>query len=51
MRFIYAILLVAAFSSLSFSQDETAPITEKKFDYFDWTYKDIQSGDDVNLRR
>ena len=32
------------------AQNEQSPIVEKEITYNDWTYKDIRSGKDVNLR-
>ena len=34
----------------AFGQNEQSPIVEKAIDYKDWTYKDIRTDKDVNLR-
>lgn len=34
----------------AFGQNEQAPIVEKEIIYKDWTYKNVQTGADVNLR-
>ncbi|MEP6786790.1 MAG: redoxin domain-containing protein [Acidobacteriota bacterium] len=41
------LLLTAAFA---FGQNEQSPIVEKEISYKDWTYKNVQTGEDVNLR-
>ena len=51
MRSIFLLFCIAAFTIGAFGQDETAPLTELKFDYHDWTFKDIESDKDVNLRK
>lgn len=50
MKFIYAILLSFALSTLAFGQNEQAPMLEKDFAYRDWTYKSINGDGRVNLR-
>lgn len=37
--------------SAAFAQNEQSPIVEKDFAYRDWTYKNVQTGSVVNLRR
>lgn len=37
--------------SFAFGQNEQAPIVEKDIAYKDWTYKNIQTGADTNLRQ
>jgi len=51
MKFSFLFLLVLAFSMSAFPQGEQAPIVEKDIVYGDWNYKDIRSGDSVNLRK
>jgi thiol-disulfide isomerase/thioredoxin len=35
---------------LAFGQNEQSPIVEKEISYKDWTYKSVQTGENVNLR-
>jgi thiol-disulfide isomerase/thioredoxin len=47
--------VLAAFASLfavlfAHAQNEQSPIVEKEISYKNWTYKDIRTGQDVNLR-
>ena len=51
MRIIPIILFVLFSFAFAFAQNEQAPIVEKTFDYKDWVYKNIQTGNDVNLRK
>jgi thiol-disulfide isomerase/thioredoxin len=44
-------LTILAAASLAAAQNEQAPILEKDIVYKDWTYKDIRTGEDVNLRK
>jgi peroxiredoxin len=46
--FILAILLLCF--SFAFAQNEQAPIVEKELAYKDWTYKNIRTDAQVNLR-
>lgn len=50
MRSFITVLLVLFISVLGFGQNEQAPIVEKEIIYKDWTYKNVQTGADVNLR-
>ena len=34
----------------AFGQNEQSPIVEKEISYKDWTYKNVQTGENVNLR-
>src|SRR2546423_14003005 len=34
----------------AFGQNEQSPLVEKEISYKDWTYKNVQTGQDVNLR-
>ena len=34
----------------AFGQNEQSPIVEKEISYKDWTYKNVLTGEDVNLR-
>lgn len=51
MKFFQVFVSLFFFSAIAFAQNEIAPITEKVFDYKDWTYKSIETGKDVNLRK
>lgn len=51
MKLSFLFLIVLAFSISAFAQGEQAPIVEKDIVYSDWNYKDIRSGDSVNLRK
>lgn len=42
-----SILLTVIFA---FAQNEQSPIVEKEISYKDWTYKNVQTGEEVNLR-
>ncbi len=46
--FVIAIVLFAF--TLGFAQNEQSPIVEKEINYKNWTYKDVQSETNVNLR-
>jgi peroxiredoxin len=46
--FILAILLLS--SVFAFAQNEQAPIVEKELTYKDWTYKNVRTDVQVNLR-
>lgn len=50
MKFLSAILLLFAFASFAFAQNEQAPIVEKPFAYKDWTLKNLKGGGETNLR-
>ncbi|MFL6468927.1 MAG: peroxiredoxin family protein [Pyrinomonadaceae bacterium] len=51
MRIISAILFVFICFGIVAGQNEIAPIVEKTFDFKDWTYKNVDTGNDVNLRK
>jgi len=50
MRFLPSLLLLFALAGLAVGQNEQSPITEKPFAYRDWTYKNLKSGGETNLR-
>ena len=50
MRFFPSLLLLFALAGLAVGQNEQSPITEKPFAYRDWTYKNLKSGGETNLR-
>jgi len=47
---IFAGIVFLSFT-FTFAQNEQAPIIEHEVKYKDWTYKDVQTGDDLNLRQ
>lgn len=51
MKIILAGILALSSLTLSYGQNEQAPIVEKDIEYKDWVYKDVQTGSDVNLRK
>ena len=44
------IFLILVLSFAVFGQDEYAPIQKKKIKYKDWTYKNVVTNEDINLR-
>ena len=45
-------MLIVLFASLTvgFGQNEQSPIIEREIEYKDWTYKNIRTGENLNLR-
>lgn len=50
MRSIFAFIILLAASTISFAQNEQAPIIEREISYKNWTYKNIRTGEDTHLR-
>lgn len=50
MKLIFALILVISGFSFAFAQNEQSPIVEKEIGYKDWTYKNLKSGGETNLR-
>lgn len=50
MRIALLLSLILCLSALAFGQNELAPIVEKEFEYKDWTYKNLNSEGETNLR-
>lgn len=50
MRSFFALGIILFAFVLTFGQNEQSPIVEKQIDYKNWTYKDIQTDKDVDLR-
>lgn len=49
---LFSVPLIILFTIVfAFGQNEQAPIVEKDVAYKDWTYKNIRTGEPVNLRR
>ena len=51
MKFFFASVLIALSVTFTFGQNESAPLVEKEIAYKDWTYKNVQTGEDANLRK
>ncbi|MBP7475465.1 MAG: redoxin domain-containing protein [Pyrinomonadaceae bacterium] len=51
MKFFLAVVVCLLAFSSTFGQNEQAPIIEKNITYKDWTYKDIRTGAETNLRQ
>ena len=50
-KILVSFILLFAFVLSAFAQHEYADLTEKKIKYKDWTYKNIVTDKDVNLRQ
>lgn len=50
MRSFFALVIVLFSFVFVFGQNEQSPIVEKEIDYKNWTYKDIRTDKEVNLR-
>jgi thiol-disulfide isomerase/thioredoxin len=50
MRSLFALGIVLLTFAFAFGQNEQSPIVEKEISYKNWTYKDIRTDKDVNLR-
>src|SRR5215203_1761381 len=50
MKSIFGILILLISFTFAFGQNEQAPIQEKEIAYKNWTYKNVLTGEDVNLR-
>src|SRR5688572_21936234 len=51
MRIIPALFLLLTSFVFAAAQNEQAPIVEREMTYNDWVYKDVRTGQDVNLRK
>ena len=51
MRPVCTLALILCSFVVSFGQNEQSPIVEKDIGYKDWVYKNVQSGNDTNLRK
>ena len=51
MRSFFAAGIILLTALFAFTQNEQAPMQEKEINYKDWTYKNIKTGEDVNLRK
>lgn len=50
MKSLFAVAVVLFAFTVGFAQNEQSPIVEKEIKYRDWTYKNIRTGEAVNLR-
>ena len=50
MKSFFALGIILFTFVFSFGQNEQSPIVEKEIDYKNWTYKDIKTDKEVNLR-
>ncbi len=50
MKIIFALAILFISFNFASAQNEQAPIVEREFDYKDWTYKNVRTGEDVNSR-
>ena len=50
MRSFFAIVMVLFAFTYAFAQVEQAPMIEKEINYKNWKYKNIRTGDDIDLR-
>lgn len=50
MKLFFAAAIILFTFVFTFGQTEQAPIVEKEIAYKDWTYKNVQTGEDMNLR-
>ena len=50
MKVIFALILLTLSFMPIFAQNEQSPMVEKAFDYKDWTYKNIRTDANTNLR-
>ena len=48
---VFLVLVIALLGfNLAFGQNEQSPLVEKEINYKNWTYKDVRTGKDVELR-
>jgi len=50
MKIIPALIILFISFTFAAAQNEQAPIVEKEFAYKDWTYKNVRTGEEINLR-
>lgn len=50
MKSVFAFLILMFCLTFVFGQNEQAPILEKEISYKNWTYKNVRTGDEINLR-
>jgi thiol-disulfide isomerase/thioredoxin len=50
MRSFFSLGIILFAFVFALGQNEQAPIVEKEINYKDWTYRSVQTGEDINLR-
>lgn len=50
MKLLFALIFIVSGFVFSFAQNEQSPFVEKEIGYKDWTYKNLKSGGETNLR-
>ncbi len=50
MKSFFALAILLLCITFAFGQNEQSPIVEKEISYKNWTYKNVRTGEDVNLR-
>ena len=50
MKSFFAIVIALLSFTFAFGQNEQSPIVEKEIDYKNWTYKDVRTDKEINLR-
>lgn len=50
MKSFFALVILLLCFSFASAQNEQSPIVEKEINYKNWTYKNVRTGEDVNLR-
>lgn len=50
MKIIPALIILFISFTFAAAQNEQAPIVEKELAYKDWTYKNLRTGEEINLR-
>lgn len=51
MKTFFTLILILSSLVFASAQNEQTPIVEKEIKYKDWVYKNVQTGDDMNLRK
>src|SRR6476660_322929 len=51
MKTLFASIIVAIAFSAGFAQNEQSPIVEKEIKYKNWKYKNVATGEEVDLRK
>jgi len=50
MKTFFACVILMLYLTSAYGQNEQSPLIEKEISYKDWTYKNVQTGENVNLR-
>jgi len=50
MKTFFAFVILMLYLTSAYGQNEQSPLIEKEISYKDWTYKNVQTGENVNLR-